>query len=78
MRAKLLFYEEFEAKGRSDNDTYAVFVERQTSGRVRLCVRWTAGGRPATDDVAQILIGCELDSDMRRRLIDALRNGRSP
>ena len=78
MSAKLLFYEEFEAKGRSENDLYAVFVERRSNGQVRLCVRWTTGGRAASDDVAQIVIGCDLDSDMRRRLIDALRDGRAP
>ena len=77
MGAKLLFYEEFEAEGRSEKDLYAVFIERRQDGAVRLCLRWTTGGRAASDDVAQIVIGCELDGDMRGRMVEALKNGRA-
>lgn len=77
MGAGLLFYEEFEAAGRTQSDCYAVFIERKDNGKLRLCLRWTTGGRAASDDVAQIIIGCDLDNDMRARMIEALKNGRA-
>ena len=54
-----------------------MFIERKDNGKLRLCLRWTTGGRAASDDVAQIIIGCDLDNDMRARMIEALKNGRA-